>query len=111
MTADNLLTLDLARFSRRDLDKIAALSGKLALMHRWYRTERRSVAGSEQVAIFSGDRSSTPYAGYRITRLEDGAYRLSDYRTGRVLATARAIDAVLEAIPGDFYHSGPGRRR
>ena len=110
MTADNLLTLDLARFTRRDLDKIEALSGKLALMHRWYRSERRPAAGGEQVAIYSGDRSNTPYASYRIARLDDGAYRLSDHRTGRVLATARAIDPIIEAIPGDFYHSGPRRR-
>ncbi len=111
MTPDNLVTLDLARFTSRDIDKVEALSDKLKLMHRWYRSERRSVSGSDQIAIFSGDRSNMPYASYRIARQNDGAYHLSDHRTGRLLATARSIDPILAAIPGDFYHAGPRRRQ
>ena len=110
MNESNVVSLDLGRFTRRDIDKIDGLANKLKLMHRWYRSERESRRGTDQVAIFSGDRSNTPYASYRIARLNDGSYHLADHRSGRVLATARSIDTVLDAIPGDFYHAGARQR-
>ena len=75
MPAD-LVRLDLARFSARDLEKIGKLAGKLRLMHRWYRSERVSTAGADEVRVYSGDRSNAPYSCYRISRHADGTYRL-----------------------------------
>ncbi len=101
-----LVRLDLARFTARDVAKVEALARKLSLMHRWYRSERVSRRGADEIRIYSGDRSNTPYACYRIVRRSDGSYRLADHRSGRELACARSIDPVIEAIPGDFYYAG-----
>lgn len=109
MPAD-LVRLDLARFSARDLEKIGSLAGKLKLMHRWYRSERVSSAGADEIRIYSGDRSNTPYSCYRLSRHADGNYRLADCRSGREIALARAIDPVIEAIPGDFFYAGARRK-
>ena len=103
---DELLPFELSKFTTRDVDKVEALSKKLELMHRWYRCERSTRRGSDQFWIYSGDRSNTPYACYRIARLNDGSYHLADHRSGQVLATARSIDPILEAIPNDFYYAG-----
>jgi len=103
---DNLVTLDLARFTGRDMARIEELYGKLKLMHRWFRCERGPCAGGERVVVFSGDRSNTPYASYRIERVDGGVYRLADHRTGEELAAARSIGPILDALPGDFYHAG-----
>ncbi len=108
MPAD-LVRFDLARFTARDLEKVEALARKLKLMHRWYRSERVSRAGADEIRVYSGDRSNTPYACYRISRLEDGSYRLADHRSGREIAHARSIDPVIEAIPGDFFYAGARR--
>ncbi len=108
MQAD-LLRLDLARFTARDLEKVAALARKLELMHRWYRSERIPGGEADEVRIYSGDRSNAPYACYRISRRGDGSYRLADHRSGREIARARSIDPVIEAIPGDFFHAGARR--
>ena len=110
MTPGNIVTLDMAKLTRRDVDKIDSLSAKLKLMHRWYRCERWLDQGLDQVAIFSGDRSNTPYASYRIARQNDGAYLLSDHRTGRVLASGRSIDPIIDAIPNDFYYADTRQR-
>lgn len=109
MPAD-LVRLDLARFSARDLQKIEVLAGKLKLMHRWYRSERVPTAGADEIRIYSGDRSNAPYSCYRLSRLGDGAYRLVDHRSGREIAQARSIDRVIEAIPGDFFYAGARRK-
>ena len=109
MPAD-LVRLDLARFSARDLEKIEVLAGKLRLMHRWYRSERVPTAGADEIRIYSGDRSNAPYSCYRLSRHADGAYRLADHRSGREIAQARSIDRVIEAIPGDFFYAGARRK-
>ncbi len=109
MPAD-LVRLDLARFTARDLEKIGALARKLALMHRWYRSERVRRADADEIRVYSGDRSNTPYACYRIARRGDGSYSLADHRSGREIAAARAIDPVIEAIPGDFFYAGARRK-
>jgi hypothetical protein len=109
MPAD-LVRLDLARFSARDLEKIGKLAGKLRLMHRWYRSERVSTAGADEIRVYSGDRSNAPYSCYRISRHADGTYRLADHRSGREIALARSIDPVIEAIPGDFFYAGARRK-
>ncbi len=109
MPAD-LVRLDLARFTARDLEKIGALARKLELMHRWYRSERVRRADADEIRVYSGDRSNTPYACYRIARRGDGSYSLADHRSGREIAAARAIDPVIEAIPGDFFYAGARRK-
>lgn len=111
MPPDNIVTLDMAKFTWRDVDKIDSLADKLKLMHRWYRSERRLDRGRDQLAIFSGDRSDAPYSSYLIARLKDGVYTLSDYRTGRVLSSARWIDPIIDAIPNDFYYAGARQNR
>jgi hypothetical protein len=103
---ENLVQLDLAQFTSNDVTKVQALSDKLKLMHRWYRFERLSRRGNDQFAIYSGDRSNKPYTCYRIARLNDGSYHLVDHPSGKVLATARSIDPILDAIPSDFYYAG-----
>lgn len=108
MPAD-LVRFDLARFTARDLEKVEALARKLKLMHRWYRSERVAREGADEIAVYSGDRSNTPYSCYRISRLGDGSYRLADHRSGRDIAAARSIDPIIEAIPGDFFHAGARR--
>ena len=108
MTAD-LVRLDLGRFTERDLEKVDALSRKLKLMHRWYRSERARGKESDEIRVYSGDRSNAPYACYRISRRNDGLYCLADHRSGREIARARSIDPVIEAIPGDFYYAGARR--
>ena len=106
----DLVRFDLARFTARDLEKMGALARKLKLMHRWYRSERVSGEGTDEIRVYSGDRSNAPYSCYRISRLEDGSYRLADHRSGRQIAEARSIDPVIEAIPGDFYYAGARRK-
>jgi hypothetical protein len=103
--ADKLVRLDVSRFSKTDVQKIEALGDKLKLMRRWFRCERQQAAGLDRFAIYSGDRGPTRYASYHVVRNADGSYALLDPRAGRTLATARTIDAVIDALPDDFYYS------
>ncbi len=102
--ADNLVRLDLSRFTARDIGKIDELGAKMRLLHRWFRSERLSDAAGESFAIYSGDRGPRRYSSYRIVRHQDGAYGLSEGDGGKPLATGRTIDEVIDAIPGDFYY-------
>ncbi len=105
--SENLLSLDLGRFTRSDVDKLHALRARLRLMHRWFRCERLAGEGGDGMVLYSGDRGPRRYASYRISRAEDGIYALHDHRTGRRLAAARAIDRVIDALPDDFFHAPP----
>ena len=107
--AAELVRFDLARFTARDVEKLDGLARKLKLMHRWYRSERATRPGADEIRIYSGDRSNAPYACYRICRRDDGSYSLADHRSGREVATARSIDPVIDAIPGDFFYAGARR--
>ncbi|MBM3486858.1 MAG: hypothetical protein FJX67_09520 [Alphaproteobacteria bacterium] len=102
---DNLVRLDLARFTAADLKKIAALGTRLTLMHRWFRHDRKMLDGRECITVYSGDRGPVRYASYRICRDPDGTYELVDGRSGRRIATARTLDAVLAALPDDFFYA------
>ena len=102
--ADNLVRLDLSRFSARDARKIDELGDKMRLLHRWFRCERASEPGGEAFAVYSGDRGPRRYSSYRIVRYEDGAYGLLEGDGGECLATGRTIDDVIDAIPDDFYY-------
>ena len=104
--ADNLVRLDLSRFTARDLRKIHRLGDKMRLLHRWFRGDRITGRDGDGFAIYSGDRGPKPYASYRIVRFADGAYGLLDGISGDALATGRTVDAVMEAIPDDFYYPG-----
>ncbi len=102
--ADNLVRLDLSRFTARDVRKIGELGDKMRLLHRWFRCERLDGPDGEAFAIYSGDRGPRRYASYRIMRHEDGAYGLVEGDGGKVLAEGRTIDEVIDAVPGDFYY-------
>ncbi len=102
--ADNLVRLDLSRFTARDVRKIGELGDKMRLLHRWFRCERLDGPDGEAFAIYSGDRGPRRYASYRIMRHEDGAYGLVEGDGGKELAEGRTIDEVIDALPGDFYY-------
>lgn len=105
---ENLVRLDLSRFSQSDIGKIVDIGRKLRLMHRWFRHERREEDngdGGDCYMIFSGDRGPRAYISYSIRRLYDGGYELRDPRRKELLASARSIDRVIDAIPDDFFHT------
>lgn len=97
------IPLRLAQLTARDVKKIAALGAKVRLTHRWFRSERSPDGAA--VTVYSGDRGPAPYACYRIARLADGSYDLSHGRTGAHIAHARIIDALLDALPDDFFYA------
>ncbi len=97
--------LNLSRFTEADIAKIERLHETLRLLRRWFRFERKAQEGAEQIMLYSGDRSHVPYAAYRLSRLGDGSYTLADHRSGRIVATGRTVDAVLERLPDRFYTS------
>lgn len=101
----NLVELDLSPFSKSDLAKIKALGEKLRLLYRWFRSERITEPGLDQYLIYSGDRSRTPYAAYRIDRHRDGQYHLFRQKTEESLVTARTMTDVLDKLPDDFFCS------
>ncbi len=103
---ENLVPLDLSRFTRADLEKIEGLSRKLRLMHRWFRSDRLDGETRDTFALYSGDRGPRPYVGYRIARREDGVYELINPKGGQVLSSGRSINAVIQAIPDDFFYTG-----
>ena len=105
-TANNLVALDLASFSRADLAKIEGLGDKMRLLYRWFRMERRRSPGRDECVLYSGARGPAPYACYRIARRRDGRYELRDHRSGALLAGGRTLDEVLAALPEDFYYTG-----
>ena len=102
--ADNLVRLDLSRFTARDVRKIGELGDKMRLLHRWFRCERLDGSDGEAFAIFSGDRGPRHYASYQIVRHEDGSYGLVGGDGDTALADGRTIDEVIDAIPDDFYY-------
>jgi hypothetical protein len=102
---DNLVQLDRSPFSQADLKKIKALGEKQQLMYRWFRSERITQPGLDQFKVYSGARTKTPYAAYRVERYGDGTYKLFDQRTDEILAEERTIDAVLDTLPDDFFYS------
>lgn len=102
---DNLVSLDLRRFSPADDEKIKALQKKVWMMRRWCRCDRVDRDGREHYALYSGDRGRQPYASYRILRSDDGSYALHDGRTDALLHEGRTIDAAIDGLPDDFYFS------
>ena len=102
--ADNLVRLDLSHLTSRDLRKIDEIGDKMRLLHRWFRSHRVGATDGEAYAIYSGDRGPRRYASYRIVRRRDGVYGLLDGDGGTALAEGRTIDAIIDAIPDDFYY-------
>jgi hypothetical protein len=102
---DNLVRLDVSRFSKSDVSKVQALGDKLKLMRRWYRCERQQGSGHDRFVVYSGDRGPTPYSVFHIVRNPDGSYALFDPKADKTLVSARTIDAVIDALPNDFYYS------
>ena len=101
--SDNLVNLDLRRFTPADAEKIDALQKKVWMMRRWCRCDHLTGDDGEEFALYSGDRGRQPYASYRIVRRDDGVYVLSDGRTGDAIVEGRTIDSVIAALPDDFY--------
>ena len=101
--SDNLVALDLSRFTRTDIRKLADLRKKVQMMRRWCRCERLEKDGRDTILLYSGDRGAQPYACYRITRRNDGSYSLQDARSDANIADGRTIDIVIDALPDDFY--------
>ena len=100
---DNLVRLDLSRFTARDVRKIGELGDKMHLLHRWFRCERQNDSDGEAFKIYSGDRGPRRYASYQISRHDNGTYSLIEGDGGTELAHGRTIDKVIDALPGDFY--------
>jgi hypothetical protein len=100
---DNLVTLDLTRFTSADIQKLEALRNKVVLLRRWYRHERVERNGREFYVLYSGDSGPQAYASYVVSRRENGSYALQDARSEAPIADGRTIDAVIEALPEDFY--------
>ena len=103
--SDNVVTLDLARFTAADAEKIEELQRKLRMMRRWCRFDRIERNGAEAIQLYSGDRGRQPYASYRLSRSKTGVYELFDGRSGDKLAIGRTVNEVIDALPEDFYHS------
>ena len=101
---DNLVHLDLSRFTARDVRKIGELGNKMRLLHRWFRFERVDGSDGQAFKIYSGDRGPRRYASYQLARLEDGTYCLIEGDNGDELARGRTIDEMIDALPNDFYY-------
>jgi hypothetical protein len=102
---DNLVWLDRSPLAGADLRKIQALGEKQRLLYRWFRYERQTRPGLDRVVLYSGARSRTPYAAYRVERDIDGTYSLLEHRTNELLASGRTIDEVLDRLPDNFFYS------
>ena len=100
---DNLVPLELSRFTSSDLAKLTDLQKKLMGMRRWCRYEQIADDGRETCLLYSGDHGPQPYAVYRITRRQGGSYMLEDGRTDTFIAEGRTIDHVISTLPDDFY--------
>ena len=104
--SDNLVRLDLSPFSRADLVKLGKLGDQQHLLYRWFRSDRITAKGCDALVLYSGARGRSPYAAYRVERRRDGGYALLDQRSGEELRTGRTLDAMLDALPEDFFYSG-----
>ncbi|MEK9683787.1 MAG: hypothetical protein VW226_04500 [Rhodospirillaceae bacterium] len=105
MTSDNVITLDLSRFTDTDIAAVKSLGEKQRLLYRWFRSERKTEVGLDVYMIYSGTRSQTPYAAYRIERHREGVYHLFNQRTDEKIKTGRRIMEIIDSIPDDFYYS------
>lgn len=101
--ADNLVPLDLTRFSVSDAEKITALQQKIWLLRRWCRCDLLTRDGRDEYLLYSGDRGGQPYASYSVRRTAEGRYVLQDGRTGRLLYEGRTMAGAIDALPEDFY--------
>ncbi len=102
---DNLVELDLFAFSKDDIDTIKALGEKQRLCYRWFRYQRHTEPGLDQILLYSGSRGRTPYSAYRVERHSDAQYTLVSQRTGENIVTGRTLESVLDHLPDDFFYS------
>lgn len=73
------------------------------MMRRWCRYKRIEKNGREMFALYSGDHGPQIYASYVISRGTNGAYALQDGRSAAPIADGRTFDAVIDALPEDFF--------
>jgi hypothetical protein len=104
--ADNLVPLDLTRFTIADAEKVTALQQKLWLLRRWCRCDLLTRDGRDEYLLYSGDRGRQPSARYTVRRTAEGRYVLLDGRTGRLLHEGRTMAGAIDALPEDFYAAG-----
>lgn len=102
---ENLVKLDLSRFTPSDIGKVRRVGAKLKLMRRWFRFDRGECAEGEEIRLYSGDRGPARYSAYRIVRRRDGRYVLLPERSDDAIWETRSIDAVIDALPQDFYYA------
>lgn len=103
--SDKLVNLDLSRFTKSDIAKLRGVGAKLKLMRRWFRYDQGECAEGEEIRLYSGDRGPARYSAYRIVRRRDGRYVLLPERTDDPIHEARSIDAVIDALPQNFYYA------
>ena len=102
---NNIIELDFSKFSKDDLFEVEALGKKQKLLYRWFRFERVTEPGLDQLVFYSGARGRTPYAAYRVNRHRDGRYALVNHRTGETITESRTLNSALNKLPDDFYYS------
>ncbi len=100
---ENVVNLDLSRFSETDVKKIQALQNKVRLMRRWCRCDQVKENGRESFLLYSGDNGPKPYVTYRISKRSNGKYIIKDEAEGIVIGTVQTMDNVIDLIPDNFY--------
>ena len=103
--SENLVELDLSRLTRSDREKVRQIGEKLKLMRRWFRHEFSREDDGDVAQLYSGNRGPNRYAHYRIVRDHAGGYALFEGSSDEPILEARVIDAVIDAIPEDFFYS------
>ncbi|MEE2954886.1 MAG: hypothetical protein VX780_02020 [Pseudomonadota bacterium] len=102
---NNIIELDFSKFSKNDLNRVEALGVKQKLLYRWFRFERVTEPGLDQLVFYSGARGRVPYAAYRVDRHRNGLYALVNHRTGETITKSRTLNSALNKLPDDFYYS------
>ena len=102
---DNIIELDFSKFSKDDFVQVEALAKKQKLLYRWFRFERVTEPGLDQLVFYSGARGRTPYAAYRVDRHRNGRYSLVNHRTEEIITKSRTLNSALNKLPDDFYYS------
>ena len=88
-----------------DISIIAIDFSGCQYLYRWFRFERVTEPGLDQLVFYSGARGRTPYAAYQVNRHRNGRYALVNHRTGETITESRTLHSALNKLPDDFYYS------